>query len=55
MVEKVAQGGQKPAVAYISYVIPGTGSDKDFRSESKDYLPVRADPEAAKKLLAEAG
>ena len=55
MVEKVAQGGQKPAVAYIPYVIPGTGSDKDFRGESKDYLPVRADPEAAKKLLAEAG
>ena len=55
MVEKVAQGGQKPAVAYIPYVIPGTGADKDFRGESKDYLPVKADPEAARKLLAEAG
>ena len=49
------KGGQKPAVAYIPYVIPGTGQDKDFRGESKDYLPVKADPEAARKLLAEAG
>ena len=55
MVEKVAMGGQKPAVAFIPYGIPGVGADKDFRAEGKAFLPERADPEAAKKLLAEAG
>ena len=55
MVEKVAMGGQKPAVAFIPYGIPGAGSDRDFRAEGGTFLPERADPEAAKKLLAEAG
>ncbi|MBQ7264281.1 MAG: peptide ABC transporter substrate-binding protein, partial [Synergistaceae bacterium] len=55
MVERVTMGGQKPAVAYIPYVTPGTDSEKDFRAEGGDYLPARADPEAAKALLAEAG
>ena len=55
MVEKVAMGGQKPAVAFIPYGIPGVGADKDFRAEGGTFLPERADPEAAKKLLAEAG
>ncbi|WP_299298960.1 peptide ABC transporter substrate-binding protein [uncultured Fretibacterium sp.] len=55
MVEKVAMGGQKPAVAFIPYGIPGVGADKDFRAEGEAFLPERADPEAAKKLLAEAG
>ena len=30
-------------------------ADKDFRAEGEAFLPERADPEAAKKLLAEAG
>lgn len=55
MVEKVSMGGQKPAVALIPYGMPGLKPDKDFRAEDKDYLPERADPETAKKLLAEAG
>ena len=55
MVEKVTLGGQKPAVAFIPYGIPGVGADKDFRAEGEAFLPERADPEAAKKLLAEAG
>ena len=55
MVEKVAMGGQKPAVAFIPYGIPGVGADRDFRAEGGTFLPERADPEAAKKLLAEAG
>ena len=55
MVEKVTLGGQKSAVAFIPYGIPGVGSDRDFRAEGGTFLPERADPEAAKKLLAEAG
>ena len=55
MVEKVTLGGQKPAVAFIPYGIPGVGADRDFRAEGGTFLPERADPEAAKKLLAEAG
>lgn len=55
MVEKVSMGGQKPAVAFIPYGIPGVGSGKDFRAEDKGYLPEKADVETAKKLLAEAG
>ena len=55
LVEKVTMGGQKPAVAYIPYGIPGGTKEKDFRAEGKDFLPVKADVETAKKLLAEAG
>ena len=55
MAEKVAMGGQKPAVAFIPYGIPGVESEKDFRAEGGAFLPDRADVEQAKKLLAEAG
>ena len=55
MAEKVAMGGQKPAVAFIPYGIPGVETEKDFRAEGGDFLPDRADVEQAKKLLAEAG
>jgi oligopeptide transport system substrate-binding protein len=55
LVEKVVMGGQKPATAYIPYGLPGSAKGKDFRAEGKDHLPVRADAEGAKKLLAEAG
>ena len=55
MAEKVAMGGQKPAVAFIPYGIPGVEPEKDFRAEGGAFLPDRADVEQAKKLLAEAG
>ena len=55
MAEKVAMGGQKPAVAFIPYGIPGVEAGKDFRAEGGAFLPDRADVEQAKKLLAEAG
>ncbi len=56
LVEKVTMGGQTPATAYIPPVVPGVEAGKDFRSEDPtDYLPPRADPEEAKRLLAEAG
>jgi oligopeptide transport system substrate-binding protein len=56
LVEKVTMGKQKPAAGFIPYGIPGPAKDKDFRAASgKDYLPLRADVEGAKKLLAEAG
>ena len=55
MAEKVAMGGQKPAVAFIPYGIPGVETEKDFRAEGGAFLPDRADVEQAKKLLAEAG
>ena len=55
IVEKVTLGGQKPANAFIPYVIPGVEAGKDFRSEGRSYLQTRANPEKAKVLLAEAG
>lgn len=51
IVEKVAQGGQKPATSYVpDGVLDSAG--KDFH---EDYLPPTADIEKAKKLLEEAG
>lgn len=55
IVDKVTLGGQKPAVGFIPYGIPGSTKKKDFRAEGKDYLPAKADVAQAKKLLAEAG
>ncbi len=55
MVDRVSMGGQKPAVGYIPYGIPGSAKDKDFRAQSGEFLPAKADVAAAKKLLAEAG
>lgn len=55
MVEKVTLGGQKPANAFIPYVIPGAGGEGDFRAEGKSWLPERPALEQAKALLAEAG
>lgn len=55
LVDKVTMGGQKPALAFIPYGIPGSTKEKDFRAEGQDFLPAKADVEAARKLLAEAG
>ncbi|MCL6559657.1 MAG: peptide ABC transporter substrate-binding protein, partial [Firmicutes bacterium] len=55
IVDTILKGGQQPATAYIPPQIPGGSSSKDFRSEGKDYISLKADPEQAKKLLAEAG
>lgn len=57
LVEKVTQGGQRPAVAFISDGIPGADpKGADFRGEDPTkYLPLSADADQAKKLLAEAG
>jgi len=51
IVEKVAQGGQKPGTSYV----PAGIVDPDGKEFQKDYLPPQADVEAAKKLLEDAG
>ena len=55
IVEKLLQGGQRPAVGLVPYVVPGGGADKDFRAEGGPFLPETADLEEARRLLAEAG
>ncbi|AEM74154.1 peptide ABC transporter substrate-binding protein [Caldicellulosiruptor acetigenus] len=52
-ITEILKAGQKPATGFIPYGIKGLS--KDFRLEGGSYLPVRADLEKAKKLLAEAG
>jgi oligopeptide transport system substrate-binding protein len=53
IVEKVAQGGQLPATAFVPKGIPDGKSGKDFAS--KDYYPAEGDVAQAQKLLADAG
>lgn len=56
LTEKVTMSGQVPAEAFIPLGIPGPSDDKDFRAASgKSYFSVHAQPEEARKLLAEAG
>lgn len=55
IVDTVVQGGQKPAIGFIPYGLPGIDENKDFRSEVDPYIDVNANVEEAKKLLAEAG
>lgn len=55
IVDKVTMAGQAPANAYIPYGLPGPEDGKDFRSAGKSYFSNRAQPEEARKLLAEAG
>ena len=57
LVDKVTMGGQKPAQAFIPFIIPGVDpAGKDFRAEDPtEYLPIHADVAAAQKLLEEAG
>lgn len=51
IVDKVAQGGQSPALSYV----PAGILDSEGKEFQKEYLPAKADIEQAKKLLAEAG
>jgi len=55
IVKTVTQGGEKPAVAFIPYGLPGVAEGKDFRDEGKKYLDPKGNVEEAKRLLAEAG
>ncbi|MBQ6772710.1 MAG: peptide ABC transporter substrate-binding protein [Synergistaceae bacterium] len=55
IIDKILMGGQRPAVAFVCDVVPGTTEAQDFRSEGGAFLPERADIEQARKLLAEAG
>lgn len=56
IVEKVTMAYQKPATGMVAYGFPDPNTKKDFRDkENTDYLPVTANVEEAKKLLAEAG
>lgn len=55
IVEKILLGGQKPAVGFVPYIVPGTTKEKDFRTEGGEFLPERADIKEAKRLLSEAG
>ena len=55
IVEKLLQGGQRPAAGLVPYVVPGGGSGKDFRAEVGPLLPEEADVSEARRLMAEAG
>ncbi|MCX8130742.1 MAG: peptide ABC transporter substrate-binding protein [Clostridia bacterium] len=56
IVDKVTRAGEKAADNFVPPGVNGEASGKDFRSEADyKYLPEKADVEAARKLLAEAG
>ncbi len=55
IVEKILLGGQKPAVGFVPYNVPGSGFEHDFRGEAGEFLPETADVKAARKFLADAG
>ena len=55
IVDKILLGGQIPASGIICNAIPGAADAQDFRTEGGAFLPERADPASAKRLLAEAG
>ena len=55
IVDKILLLGQVPASGIICGSIPGTTDAQDFRTEGGAFLPERADPAEAKRLLAEAG
>ena len=53
--DKILMSGQRPATGFICDIVPGTTSEKDFRTEGGEFLPENANIEQARKLLAEAG
>ncbi|MBQ7578562.1 MAG: peptide ABC transporter substrate-binding protein [Synergistaceae bacterium] len=53
--DKLLGSGEKPATGIVSYLVPGVNISQDFRTEGGAFLPVSADVEQARKLLAEAG
>jgi oligopeptide transport system substrate-binding protein len=55
IVDKVARGGQLPAVGIVPYKVPDVDTTADFRSKGGDLLSKTADVAKAKQLLAEAG
>lgn len=57
LVNKVTQGGQLPAGAFLPPGLPSSkGAEPDFRTEDgTEYLPTRAAPDEARELMAQAG
>lgn len=55
IVDKVARGGQLPAVGIVPYKVPDVDASADFRTKGGDLLPKTPDIAKAKQLLAEAG
>ena len=51
---KVRKSGV-PATAFVAPGVPDTAAGKDFREVGGNYFPVKAQPEEAVQLLAEAG
>lgn len=57
IVDNVTKAGEKPAVGFVPFKVPGADPRKDFRTEIKDnnFLPAAPNVDEARKLLAEAG
>jgi oligopeptide transport system substrate-binding protein len=57
IVDVVTKAGEKPAVGFVPFGVPGATAGKDFRSEisNNTFFPASADVTQAKKLLSEAG
>lgn len=55
IVDKVARGGQLPAVGIVPYKVPDVDASADFRTKGGELLPKNPDVAKAKQLLAEAG
>jgi oligopeptide transport system substrate-binding protein len=54
IVENITRAGEKPAVAWVPFGLPGAKAGEDYRKASGDLFKDN-DVETAKKLLAEAG
>lgn len=54
IVNKVRKSGI-PATAFVPPGVPDAAPGSDFRENGGDFFPTKAQPEEAKKLLAEAG
>ena len=53
--DKILHGGDEPATGFVCSYIPGVHASPDFRTEGGELIPVRANVEEARRLLAEAG
>ena len=53
--DKIALGGNIPASGMICTHIPGVNASEDFRTEGGELIPVSANVDEARRLLAEAG
>ncbi len=51
---KVRKSGV-PATAFVAPGVPDTAAGKDFREVGGEYFPIKAQPQEAQRLLAEAG